>query len=79
MHAYGMNDTTAGNFAEDMAAAMLASTQGVEFNEDASWDEKDEVFRLSGKIVRTSNVTQTAVGNPQGLYTTVLTAAICLF
>ena len=75
LHAYGMNDTTAGNFAEDMAAAMLASTQGVEFNED----EKEQVFRLSGKIVRTSNVTQTAVGHPQGLYTTVLTAAICLF
>lgn len=79
LHAYGMNETTAGNFAEDMAAAMLASTQGVEFNEDASWDEKEEVFRISGKIVRTSNVTQTAVGHSQGHYSTVITAAICLF
>jgi len=78
-HGYGMNDTSAGNYAEDMAAAMLASTLGVEFNEDASWDEKEEVFRVSGKIVRTTNVTQTAVGNPQGMYTTVLAAAILLF
>ena len=79
LHAYGMNDTTAGNFSEDMAAAMLATTLGVDFNEDASWDEKEQVFRMSSKIVRTSNCTQTAVGHPQGLYTTVITAAICLF
>jgi arginine decarboxylase len=79
IHGYGMNDTTAGNYAEDMAAAMLATTLGVEFNEDASWDEKEEVFRVSGKIVRTSNCTQTAVGHPQGLYTTVIAAAILLF
>jgi len=79
LHAYGMNDRTAGDFAEDMAAAMLASTLGVDFNEDASWDEKEEVFRVSGKIVRTSNCTQTAVGNTQGLYTTVISAGIMFF
>jgi len=62
-----------------MAAAMLASTLGIEFNEDASWDEKEQVFSLSGKIVRTSNITQSAVGHSQGLYTTVITAAIYLF
>ena len=79
LHAYGMNDTTAGNFVEEMAAAMLATTLGVEFNEDAGWDEKEEVFRISGKIVRTSNITQTAVGQPQGLYTSVVAAAIMFF
>jgi arginine decarboxylase len=78
-YSYGQNDTQAGNFAEELAASMLATTQGVEFNEDASWDEKEEVYKLSGKIVRTSNVTQTAVGNSQGLYTTVIAAGIMLF
>ena len=79
LHANGMNDKAAGDFSEDMAAAMLASTLGIEFNEDASWDEKEQVFRVSGKIVRTSNITQSAVGHSQGLYTTVITAAIYLF
>src|SRR6266404_5341259 len=60
--AYGMNDTTSGNFSEDMAAAMVGTTLGVDFNEDASWDEKEQVFRMSGKIVRTSNCTQKAEG-----------------
>ena len=79
LHGFGMNDTTAGSHAEDMAAAMLASSLGVEFNEDASWDEKEEAFRVSGKIVRTSNCTQTAIGIPKGVYTTAIVAAIMLF
>lgn len=79
LHGYGMNEETAGDLSEDMAAAMLASTLGVDFNEDAAWDEKKEVFRISDKIVKTTNVTQTAVGNSQGLWTTCITAAICIF
>ncbi|NQU09698.1 arginine decarboxylase, pyruvoyl-dependent [bacterium] len=79
LHAYGMNDTTAGDFSEEMAAAMLASTLGVDYNEEADWDEKEEVFKISGRIVRTSNITQTAIGHTQGLHTTVVAAAIYLF
>lgn len=78
-YAYGQNEEQAGDFAEDIAASMLASTQGIEFSEDASWDEKEKVYKLSGKIVRTSNVTQSAVGHPQGLYTSVVAAGILIF
>ncbi len=46
---------------------MLATTLGVEFDSDKSWDEKKEVYRLSNKIVRTTNVTQTAVGDKRGI------------
>jgi arginine decarboxylase len=77
-HAYGQTDTVAGDYAEDMAAAMLASTLGIEFDEDESWDEKKEVFRISNKIVRTRNVTQSAVINGTD-YTTVIAAAVFLF
>ncbi len=78
-YSYGQNETQAGNFSEELAASMLASTKGIEFDEDASWDEKEEVYKLSGKIVRTMNCTQTAVGNAQGLYSTVVAAGILLF
>ncbi len=78
-YAYGQNEATAGDFSEELAAVMLASTQGIEFNEDASWDEKEKVYKLSGKIVRTSNITQTAVGDSRGWYTTVIAAGIMLF
>jgi arginine decarboxylase len=77
-HAYGQTDTVAGDYAEDLAAAMLASTLGIEFDEDVSWDEKKEVFRISNKIVRTRNVTQSAVIQGKD-YTTVVAAAVFLF
>ena len=55
---------------------MLATTLGLDFDPDTSWDEKKEVYRLSNKIVRTQNVTQTAVGDKNGLWTTVIAAAV---
>jgi len=76
-HAYGQNDKVAGDYAEDLAAAMLASTLGIEFDEDKSWDEKKEVYRISDKIVKTTNITQTAV--VRNNYTTVVAAAVFLF
>ena len=77
-HAYGQTDEIAGDFAEDMAASMLASTLGVEFDETANWDEKEQVFKISGEIVRTFNVTQSAVISAKG-WTTVLASAVFLF
>ena len=65
-------------YAEELAAEMLATTLNVEFDPDLSWDEKKEVYRISNKIVRTMNVTQSAVGDKRGLWTTVLGAAILI-
>lgn len=78
-HAYGQNDKVAGDYAEDLAAAMLASTLGIEFDEDKSWDEKKEVYRISDKIVKTTNITQSAIVKNGGFYTTVVAAAVFLF
>lgn len=75
-HSYGENEKTAGDYAEDLAAEMLATTLGLDFDPDKSWDERREVYRLSNQIVRTQNVTQTAVGSKRGLWTTVIAAAV---
>jgi arginine decarboxylase len=56
---------------------MLASTLGIEFDEDKSWDEKREFFRISDKIVRTTNITQSSIVKTG--WSTVLTAAVFLF
>src|SRR5437762_3394770 len=58
---------------------MLATTLNVEFDPDRSWDEKKEIYRISNKIVRTANVTQSAVGDKRGLWTTVIASAIFIF
>lgn len=74
-HSFGETKTEAGDYAEDLAASMLAQSLGEEFDVDADWDEKKEIFRISGKIIRTRNITQTAVCRKNG-WTTVLAAAV---
>lgn len=78
-HSYGQTEREAGDYAEDLAAAMLASTLGIEFDEDKSWDEKKQVYRLSDKIVKTTNVAQSAIIKRNAWYSTVVTAAVFLF
>ena len=75
-HSFGEKEDVAGDYAEDLAAEMLATTQGVEFDPDRSWDEKREIWRISNKIVKSTSITKTAVGNKYGLWTTVVTGAI---
>jgi len=76
-HSYGQSDKIAGDYAEDLAAAMLASTLGIEFDEDKSWDQKKEVYRISDSIVKTTNITQSAI--VKNGYSTVIAAAVFLF
>lgn len=78
-HSFGETDDAAGDYAEELAAEMLATTLDVEFDPDKSWDEKKQIYRLSNKIVRTMNMTQSAVGDKKGRWTTVIAAAILIF
>jgi arginine decarboxylase len=75
-HSYGQTDQVAGDYAEDLAATMLATTMGLEFDPDAAWDQKRQLFTMSELIVRTTNVTQSATGDKSGLWTTVVAAAV---
>ena len=77
-HPFGETDEKAGDYAEDLAATMLATTLGVEFNPDTAWDEREKLYKMSGKIVRTLNVTQSAEGDKNGLWTTVISVAVLL-
>ena len=77
-HSFGQTDEEAGEYAEELAAEMLATTLDVEFDPDLNWDEKKEIYRISNKIVRTMNITQSAVGDKRGLWSTVLAAAILI-
>ncbi len=77
-HSFGQTQVVAGDYAEDLAASMLATTLGVDFNPDASWDEKKELWKISGKIFRSQNVTQSAIGRKNGIWTTVIAAAVLL-
>ena len=75
-HSFGETDQKAGDYAEDLAAMMLATILGVDFDPNSSYDERKDVWRVSDKIVTTRNVTQSAIGDRDGLWTSVVAAAV---
>lgn len=77
-HSTGETEQKAGDYAEDMAMEMLATTLGLTNDPSLTWDQKQEQWRLSGKIYKTQNFTQSAEGNKDGLWTTVISAAILI-
>ena len=76
--AFGKNESVAGDYAEDIAAQMLASSLGIPFDIDKDWDEKRQQWTISGKIYKTKNITQTAKGDKRGRWTTVFAAAVLI-
>ncbi|OHB45469.1 MAG: arginine decarboxylase, pyruvoyl-dependent [Planctomycetes bacterium GWC2_49_10] len=75
-HGYGMKKQAASDLVEDMAATMLATTLGVEFDPDTAYDQRKETYRMSGKIIASRSEVQTAEGDKNGLWTTVVSAAV---
>ena len=42
---------------------MLATTLGVEFNSDTDWNEREDIYKMSGKIVKTFNFNGNIIHN----------------
>lgn len=78
-HPFGETDEKAGEMAEDLAAQMLASTLGIDLDPNVDWDEREQQYKKSGKIIHTFNVTQSAEGNKDCLWTTVVASAVFIF
>jgi arginine decarboxylase len=77
-HTYGETGKHSGEYAEDLAATMLATTMGIEFDADENWDSRKEVYRASGHIFKTRHIVQSGEGHKDGLWTTVLAAAVMI-
>ncbi len=77
-HSFGQTDDKAGDYAEDLAATMLASSLGLEFDSKTAWDEREQQFKMSGKFVKTMNITQSAVCDKDGKWTSVVAAAVLI-
>jgi arginine decarboxylase len=75
-HGFGQTELEAGEYAEDLAASMLATTLGIEFDADKDYDERREVYKMSGKIVESDHISQAAQGAEGRLWTTVMAAAV---
>ncbi|MCX7029063.1 MAG: arginine decarboxylase, pyruvoyl-dependent [Spirochaetes bacterium] len=77
-HSYGQTEKEAGDYAEDLAASMLATLLSVPFDLDKDWNERREQYRMGGYIVESTSTTQTAEGAEGGAWTTVVAAAVLL-
>ena len=77
-HSFGEPNKAIGDHTEDLAATMLAMTLGLEFDPDKAWDERKQEYKMSGRFVRTQSIAQTAKGDKNGLWTTVIAVAVFL-
>lgn len=77
-HSYGETSSKVGEYAEDLAAYMLATTLGISFEDDVVYDPRKDLWRIKKEVVSTRNITQTAVGEKNGLWTTAIAAAVLL-
>ena len=78
-HAYGQTVKKAADFAEDLAATMLASTLGIEMDTDTAWDERKKLY-IAGpnRQFVSRSIAQSAEGHKNGLWTTVIAASVLL-
>ncbi len=75
-HGFGMSEKRTEDLCEDLAATMLATTLGIPFDADKAWDEREQQYQMSGEIVKTRAVVQTAEGDKSGLWTSVLSCLV---
>ena len=78
-HGYGMTGEQSGDYAEDLAASMLASTLGIEFDPDAAWNERKRVYETSNLIIGSTSVTAYAEGDQSSHWTCAVAAAVFRF
>jgi len=78
-HAYGEKGELSGEYAEDLAATMLATTMGISFDYNQAWEEREQIYKASGHIFKTTHLCQSAEGNKDGLWTTVIATAVFIF
>ncbi|MFO0679640.1 MAG: arginine decarboxylase, pyruvoyl-dependent [Polyangiaceae bacterium] len=78
-HSYGETSKKAGEYAEDLAATMLATTLGVDFDPEKAWNEREQLFKLEKGFLKTRNVVQSAEGHPKALWSTVVALGVFIF
>ncbi len=78
-HSHGETAKKAADYAEDLAATMLATTLGVEIDPNKAYDERKEIYRMSGRVVNTKSIVQSAEGDKDGRWTTVVSCAVYFF
>ncbi len=75
-HAVNVSGHECGEYAEDIAATMLATIMDIPFDPETAWQEREQVYLASGKIIKTSHISASAICGSDGTWTTVVVAAV---
>ncbi|MGP8231717.1 MAG: pyruvoyl-dependent arginine decarboxylase [Methylovirgula sp.] len=78
-HGFGKTELESGDYAEDLAATMLASTLGIDFDPDAAWNERRRVYETSGHVFDSTSITAAAEGSVDGRWTCAIAVAVFRF
>lgn len=78
-HSYGETAKKAGEYAEDLAATMLATTLGIDFDPEKAWNEREQSFKMEKTILKTRNIVQSAEGHAKGSWSTVVALGVFIF
>jgi arginine decarboxylase len=77
-HTFGQTEQEAGDYAEDLAATMLATTLGIPFDPEKDYNERREQYRMGGEIVDSTSITVAVTAEPGGVWTTTIAASILI-
>lgn len=75
-HGFGLTRLACADYVEDMAATMLATTQGIDLDPDKAYNERKDLYKAKGLVVKTRATVQTVEGDKNGLWTTAVAAAV---
>ena len=78
-HGHGMTAAESGDYTEDLAATMLASTLGIEIDPGTAWNELKKLYEHSHLIIESLSITAAAQGDESGLWTCAVAAAVFRF
>lgn len=77
-HTFGQTEQEAGDYSEDLAATMLATTLGIQFDAEKDYNERKEQYMMGGEIVESTSITVAVNAEPGGVWTTVIAATILI-
>lgn len=77
-HTFGQTEQEAADYSEDLAATMLATTLGIQFDAERDYNARKEQYLMGGEIVDTTSITMAVTASPGGVWTTVIAAAMLL-
>ena len=75
---FGETAAAAGDHAENVAAQMLSASLGLPPREDDAGNDRERRWDRCGEFAETASIAQCATGDRDGLWTTVVAAAVLL-